>query len=59
VEIARLQAQAGDREAAFGSLTEALAKRAPGLLYLKVDRAWDGIRDDPRFALLVRRVGIP
>jgi serine/threonine-protein kinase len=59
VEIARLQAQASDREAAFGSLAEALAARSPGLLYLKVDRAWDGIRDDPRFAVLVRRVGIP
>jgi len=26
---------------------------------LKVDRAWDRIRDDARFAALVRRVGIP
>ena len=51
VEIARLQAQAGDREAAFGSLAEALAERSPGLLFLKVDRAWDGVRDDPRFAV--------
>jgi hypothetical protein len=29
------------------------------LLYLKADRAWDKVRDDPRFAALVRRVGIP
>ncbi len=59
VEIARLQAQAGDREAALSSLAAALAERSPGLFYLKVDRAWDKIRDDPRFAVLVRRVGIP
>ncbi len=59
LDIARLQAQAGDREGAFGSLAEALAERSPGLLYLKVDRAWDRIRDDPRFSVLVGRVGIP
>ena len=47
MEIARFQAQAGDREGAFGSLAEALAERSPGLLYLKVDRAWDRIPTIP------------
>jgi TolB-like protein/predicted Ser/Thr protein kinase len=58
-DVARLQAQAGERENAFANLEKALAERSPGLVFLKVDRAWDRIRDDPRFAGLVRRVGIP
>jgi serine/threonine-protein kinase len=59
LDRARLEAQAGEGEKAFASLAAALAERSPGLVFLKVDRAWDGIRDDPRFAELVRRVGIP
>ncbi len=59
LDLARLQAQVGDRKKAFTSLEAAFAERSPGLVYLKVDRAWDRIRDDPRFAALVRRVGIP
>lgn len=59
LDVARLQSQAGERENAFANLEKALAERSPGLVFLKVDRAWDRIRDDPRFAGLVRRVGIP
>ena len=59
LDLARLQAQVGEREEAFASLEAALAERSPGLVFLKVDRAWDRIRDDARFAALVRRVGIP
>lgn len=59
LDIARLQAQIGERDKAFASLEAALADRSPGLLFLKVDRAWDRIRDDARFAACVRRVGIP
>jgi len=59
LDIARLQAQIGEREKAFASLEAAFADRTPGLLFLKVDHAWDRIRDEARFAALVRRVGIP
>ena len=60
LDIARLQAQIGEREKALRAASRLpLADRAPGLLFLKVDRAWDRIRDDARFAALVRRVGIP
>jgi hypothetical protein len=59
LDIARLQAQLGEREKAFESLDAALRERSPGLILLKVDRAWDRVRDDPRFARLVQRVGIP
>ena len=59
LDLARLQAQIGERERAFVSLEAALAERSAGLVFLKVEQAWDRIRDDPRFAGLVRRVGIP
>lgn len=59
LDVARLQAQLGERDKAFASLEAAFAERSPGLVLLKVDRAWDRIRDDLRFASLVRRVGIP
>ncbi|MEP6994285.1 MAG: protein kinase [Acidobacteriota bacterium] len=59
LDLARLSARVGEREKAFTSLEAAFAERSAGLVYLRVDRAWDRIRDDPRFASLVRRVGIP
>jgi tetratricopeptide (TPR) repeat protein len=59
LDIARLQAQIGERDTVFASLEAAFADRSPGLLFLKADHAWDRIRDDARFAALVRRVGIP
>jgi TolB-like protein/Tfp pilus assembly protein PilF/predicted Ser/Thr protein kinase len=59
LDFARLLAQVGEREKAFASLDAAVEERSAGLVFLKVERAWDRIRDDPRFAALVRRVGIP
>jgi serine/threonine protein kinase/tetratricopeptide (TPR) repeat protein len=59
LDIARLQALTGDREKAFRSLEAAFAERSVGLVYLKADQAWDRLRDDVRFAELVKRVGIP
>ena len=57
--VARLHAKVGEREKAFAKLDAALVERSPGLVFLKVDREWDRIRDDPRFAAAVKRVGIP
>ncbi len=59
LDLARLHAQLGEREQAFAGLELALAERSFGLVLLKVDSAWDRIRDDARFAAIVRRVGIP
>jgi TolB-like protein/Tfp pilus assembly protein PilF len=59
VDLARLHARLGARESAFRELGRALAERSPMLVFLKVDRAYDPIRHDPRFATLVRQVGIP
>ena len=59
LDLARLNAQLGERDKAFARLEAAFSERSPGLASLKIDRAWDRIRDDARFAALVRRVGIP
>jgi len=58
LELARLAAMAGESDRAVTSLEAALAERSPGLIFLNVDRAWDGIRGDPRFASVRRRVGL-
>jgi len=59
LDLARLDAEVGEREKAFANLEAAFAERSPGLVLLKVDTAWDRIRNDARFAALVRKVGIP
>jgi len=59
LDLARLDAQVGEREKAFANLEAAFEERSPGLVFLKVDSAWDRIRDDARFTALVRKVGIP
>jgi eukaryotic-like serine/threonine-protein kinase len=59
LDLARVHAQLGDREAAFRYFEPAFADRAPGLVFLKIDRSWDSLRDDDRFKAAVRRVGLP
>ena len=59
LDFARLHAQIGQADKAFHYLNLALDERSPMVVLLKVDPAWDLIRDDARFAAVVRRVGIP
>jgi len=49
----------GDNDRAFAWLEKAYARRESSLQSLKVFTAWDPIRSDPRFAEMVRRVGLP
>jgi serine/threonine protein kinase/tetratricopeptide (TPR) repeat protein len=58
-DLARLHAQIGNREQALAGLERATDDDFVGLSLLKVDQAWDSVRADPRFAAVVRRVGIP
>jgi serine/threonine protein kinase/Flp pilus assembly protein TadD len=58
-DLARLHAQIGNREQALAWLEQAGDDDFVGLSLLKVDQAWDSVRADPRFAAVVRRVGIP
>ena len=48
-----LQAQVGEREKAFASLSLASQSDPRASCSSRVDRAWDLIRDDPRFAAAV------
>jgi TolB-like protein/Flp pilus assembly protein TadD len=49
----------GETDLAVASLEKAYELHAPLLAYLKVDRRWDPLRDDPRFQDLVRRMNFP
>jgi TolB-like protein len=59
LDFARAYAQLDERDRAFEYLDQGLAERSPGLVFLNVDRAWDSIRGDRRFAAAVRQVGLP
>ncbi len=57
--IATLCAELGDRDQAFRWLNTAYQVRDPELVGLKTDFLLDPLRSDPRFAELVRKVGLP
>jgi TolB-like protein/Tfp pilus assembly protein PilF len=58
IEMAICNANLGNADKAFEYLEKGLNDRRVGLVFLKVDYVWDKIRSDPRFADLVRRVGL-
>lgn len=58
-QIARFYADAGDRERAFRWLDLAFREHDGLLLDLNISPGLDNIRSDPRFADLVRKVGLP
>jgi eukaryotic-like serine/threonine-protein kinase len=49
----------GDKDEAFRSLEKGYQEHAAGMLYLAVDPFWYGLRSDPRYADLLRRIGLP
>ncbi len=58
-ELAILYAALGEREKAFASLEKAYAERDFQLTSLKVEPAYDSLRDDARFQELLIKVGFP
>jgi len=56
--IAKIYAALSEKEMAFSWLERGLATGAIGAFY-KDEPVWDSIRSDPRFADLLRRMGIP
>jgi eukaryotic-like serine/threonine-protein kinase len=58
-DIAKLYADLGDKEQAFRWLNTAYQERDWLLLGLKTDFPLDPLRSDPRYADLLRRVGLP
>jgi hypothetical protein len=57
--IAVIYAGLGDKNQAFAWLERAYNERSFYLTWIKVDPHLDSLRSDPRFADLMRRVGLP
>jgi tetratricopeptide (TPR) repeat protein len=57
-EIAFVHVALGQSDVAFEWLEKALAERAWSLVLLRVDPRADPLREDPRFADLLRRIGL-
>lgn len=58
-KMAVLYAALGEKDRALEQLEKAYSEHLPLLLWLKVGPDFDGLRSDPRFTDLIRRVGIP
>ncbi|UCC83540.1 MAG: tetratricopeptide repeat protein [Gemmatimonadota bacterium] len=48
----------GDHDKAFARLDEAFEARSAGLVYLHLDPGYEPLRSDPRFAVLVEKLGL-
>jgi tetratricopeptide (TPR) repeat protein len=57
--VATIYVGAGDKDQVFAWLERAYAERSFYLTWLKYDPQLDSLRSDPRFADLMRRVGLP
>src|SRR5688572_11538114 len=55
-EIAMIHAGLGDTAGAFDALARAAAEHEQGLLWIKVDYRSEGLRDDPEFHTLLKKV---
>ena len=56
--IGYLYAEIGDKDAAFAWLEKSYAMRQADLVSIKIDPALDSLRDDARYADLLRRVNL-
>jgi hypothetical protein len=59
IDAARIYTQLGDKDAAFEALNRAWEVRESSLLDLKADPYLDPLRGDPRYASLVKKLGLP
>jgi eukaryotic-like serine/threonine-protein kinase len=57
--LALVHAALGDRDAAFRELGRAVDERSSWMAYLAVNPRLDALRGDPRFADVLKRVGLP
>jgi tetratricopeptide (TPR) repeat protein len=58
-ELANAYVLADMRDETFRTLFQGLHTREPGLLQIRVDSDFDSIRDDARYAELIRQIGFP
>ncbi len=58
-QLATIYAGLGEREEAFRLLEKGYQERSVGMLYLRVDPFRETVHSDPRYADLLRRIGLP
>ena len=58
-DLATVYAGLGDADQAFAWLEKAFAERSAFLVHVKWDPKFEALHSDPRFAELVRRIGLP
>lgn len=56
--LAMAHAAMGDLDRAFDSLERAYQARSAGMIYLHLDPGYDPLRGDPRYAEMVKRIGL-
>jgi serine/threonine-protein kinase len=59
VDVAFVYVALEDNEKALAALEQGFEDRVPHMVALKVYPRWDGLRDDPRFQELLRRMNFP
>jgi hypothetical protein len=57
--VSRIHAALGQKDEALRWLETAYRERATNMIYLQTDSRLDGLRFDPRFQDLVRRMNFP
>ncbi len=57
--VATVCADAGETDLAFKWLEKAYGERSPQLLHIVAITEFDGLRQDPRYQNLIKRIGIP
>jgi TolB-like protein/Flp pilus assembly protein TadD len=58
-DIAAVYIGLGEKDPTFEWLSKALEERSGFLVYIKCDRRFDGLRSDPRYEALLKRIGLP
>ncbi|HXD34136.1 MAG TPA: hypothetical protein VN643_23670 [Pyrinomonadaceae bacterium] len=56
--LARLYTELGNKDAAFAWLDKCVAERNSLLIFLRTDPVFDRLRGDPRFQVLLQRIGL-
>lgn len=58
-DIADVYAEVGDKDQAFAWLDKAYAEKSNALGYIRSVPELDGLRSDPRYTALLKKMGLP
>jgi tetratricopeptide (TPR) repeat protein len=59
VNLARLHAELGEREATLALLEEGLRQHSPQILWIQTEKDFDPLHSDERYRSIIRRIGLP